>query len=217
MQPRYLMLRTASKTSGSSHTGSTSPAASVVGSAVEITSGAEISSPFASTTPDTASSFTTIARHPCAGADRRHRAAARSPRLHRRTRPARRATTAARAPSPPARRRDRCSSTNVVPPERGPCRMSRTPPAPIAALSESALELVVEQILHRHRHDAQQLGHVRAAQRAELSAESEHRREVAERRRVDVRRRRADTARREIRPACCRRATNGAQRVGVAR
>src|SRR5882672_11042342 len=58
VQPRSLMFCTASPISGSSHCGSMSLSSVCFGSAVEMTTGAEISSPPASATPVTAPSFT---------------------------------------------------------------------------------------------------------------------------------------------------------------
>ena len=67
--------------------------------------------------------------------------------------------------------------------------MSRTPPAPIAALSARLSNSVVEQILHRHRQHAQQLRHVPRPSARNFAPKAEQRRELAERRRVDVGRR----------------------------
>ena len=90
-------------------------------------------------------------------------------------------------------RSGRCADEIVKQDERRAARARSLPDVANAAgadrrLERLGFELVVEQILDRHRHDAQQLRHVLTTQCAELAAETEHGGEVGERRRVDVRR-----------------------------
>ena len=99
-----------------------------------------------------------------------------------------------------------------MPPERGPCRRSRIAHAAMAALSGSLSKASSSEVLDGHRHHAQELDHVRAAERAQLASDADERQELAQRSGVDVRRR--ELIQRAENPGeLCRRATNAGHRA----